>query len=357
MARAYDPSLVKAIAEGDHTIDADGLSVELRPVPDDARPHALDPRILANTLPKLSGAKSDVSMDDVVAMRKRPIKETRRIDDRRVSRTTRIMWLDGRGIPVHIWVPEDARTGAPVAVYLHGGGFCYGCVEERDPMLRYLASCAGCVVAYPEYRLAPENPYPAAVDDCAECIGWLAEHAGEYGFDIGKLVVLGDSAGGSLTNALVMRLIGTYPVKLAATMYALVDAYPQTRAMDFSFDRYACLNEQQAACRNRIERIKDAGVEPFYTANDLEMLKNPEISAWHAGDVSMFPRTVVAFSEFDFLRCQNERWAKRLQDEGVDVRCIMYCGCDHGFLERFGVEPQGEDFMNVVAGEMSALFG
>ena len=80
------------------------------------------------------------------------------------------------------------------------------------------------------------------------------------------------------------------------------------------------------------------------------------ISAWHAEDVSWYPRTVVAYSEFDFLRCQNERWARRLQDAGVSVRCVRYCGCDHGFLERFGTMPQAEDFINVAADEILRAF-
>ena len=356
MARTYDRALVDAIAKGARTIDVDGLRVELRPVPDDDRPFALDPRVLEATLPKLGGAKVDVAMDDVLSMRKRPIKPTFPIHTAEVERETRIMWLKGRGIPVHIWRPANVRPNAPLAVYLHGGGFCYGCVEERDPMLRYLSEQAGCFVAYPEYRLAPENPYPAAVDDCVECIGWLADHAGEYGYDPTKLAVLGDSAGGSLTYAMVQRLARTNPVMVAITMYALVDAWPQTRNSDFSYDVYEHLPEQEAACFNRVDRIKDAGVEPFYTNNDLDLLKHPEISAWHAEDVSWYPRTVVAYSEFDFLRCQNERWARRLQDAGVSVRCVRYCGCDHGFIERFGTMPQAEDFINVAAGEILRAF-
>ena len=356
MARTYDRSLVDTIASKAHVINDNGLAVELRPLPDDDRPHALDPRVLAATLPKLASPGVDVAMDDVMAMRKRPIKPTYPIHTGKVTRATRLMWLAGRGIPVHIWTPENARADAPLFVYLHGGGFCYGCVEERDPMLSYLAERAGCIVAYPEYRLAPENPFPAAVDDCAEGILWLAEHADEFGFDPAKLAVAGDSAGGSLTNAMVMRLVDQLPVKLAVTMYAMIDAWPPTRNSDFSYDAYDHLPEQEAACFNRIDRIKNAGVEPFYVDNDLDLLKHPEISAWHADDVSMFPRTVVAYSEFDFLRCQNERWARRLQDEGVDVRCVRYCGCDHGFLERFATMPQAEDFIDLVAGEMERAF-
>lgn len=357
MARTYDRALVDAIKQKAHVIDADGLKVELRPVPDDDREFALDPRILAATLPKLQGEEVVVPMDDILSMRKRAIKPTFPINEGEVSRITRIMWFDGRGISVHIWTPANKRDDAPIAVYIHGGGFCYGCVEERDPMLRYLADVTGCVVAYPEYRLAPEDPFPAAPNDCSNCIDWLAEHAEEYGFNIDKLVVIGDSAGGNLTNTMVQMQAEKHPVKLAATMYPLVDAYPPTRNMDFSYERYDHLPEQEAACYNRVERILNAGVEPFYTNNDEEALKDPLISAWYAEDLSIWPRTIVAYSEFDFLRCQDERWAKRLQDEGVDVRCVRYCGCDHGFLERFGTQPQAEDFIDIVAEEMERLFG
>ena len=145
MARTYDRSLVDTIASKAHVIDDNGLAVELRPLPDDDRPHVLDPRVLAATLPKLASPGVDVAMDDVLSMRKRPIKPIYPIHTSEVERETRIMWLKGRGIPVHIWRPANVRPNAPLAVYLHGGGFCYGCVEERDPMLSYLAERAGCI--------------------------------------------------------------------------------------------------------------------------------------------------------------------------------------------------------------------
>jgi acetyl esterase/lipase len=192
------------------------------------------------------------------------------------------MWLKGRGIPVHIWRTANVRPNAPLAVYLHGGGFCYGCVEERDPMLRYLSEQAGCFVAYPEYRLAPENPYPAAVDDCAECIGWLADHAGEYGYDPTKLAVLGDSAGGSLTYAMVQRLAHTNPVMVAISMYALVDAWPQTRNSDFSYDVYEHLPEQDKNVGRAFvlgllgHYALDSRAHPFVFAQQDEIIANAE---------------------------------------------------------------------------------
>lgn len=355
MARAYDRLLVDLIRKRARVIEADGLAIELRPVPDDDREHALDPRVLAATLPKLESPCADVSMRDVHAMRSRPPKPTNVIDGADIARTTTLVALPGRDIRMHLWVPSDIGECAPIVVYLHGGYFAFGSLEEREAMLRHLAWHAGCVVAYPEYRLAPECPYPAAVDDCEACIDWLAAHDEELGIDMGKLVVIGDSAGGSLANAMVMRGARTHPVALVVTMYAVIDSWPPTKESGFSYKSFACLPEQEQACRNRIDRIRFAGADLLYTAGDAEALRNPEICAWHADDVSMFPRTVVAYSEFDFLRCQNERWARRLAREGVDVRCVRYCGCDHGFIERFGTQPQAEDFVDLVVEEIERL--
>lgn len=357
MARSYDRALVARIGETARVIDVRGLPVELRPVPDDDREHALDPRVLASTIAKLEPHGADVPMSDVLAMRKRPVRPTFAADEDDVSFETRLIRLEDRAIYVHLWRPEGMAQGAPVAVYLHGGYFAFGCVEERDALLRHLAASAGCLVAYPEYRLAPECPYPAAVDDCEACVEWLAENAAELGIDATHVAAVGDSAGGSLANALAMRLAKRRPLSLVATMYAVVDSWPATKEMDFSYAEFECLPEQEVAVRNRIDRIRNAGADDLYTAGDSDELRNPEISAWHAPDVSMFPRTVVAYSEFDFLRCQNERWARRLWEEGVDVRCVRYCGCDHGFLERFGVAPQAEDFAELVAAEMRGVFG
>ena len=156
MARAYDRSLVDRMQAGVSHVVEDGLLIELRPVPDDDRQHALDPRVYEATLPKLSFAGKDLPLGDVHAVRRRPAKPTLAIGAREVRSETRLAWMGGHGIYVHLWIPNGLPEKAPVAVYLHGGFFAFGSVDERAHLLARLAELGDCVVAYPEYRLSGE---------------------------------------------------------------------------------------------------------------------------------------------------------------------------------------------------------
>ncbi|MCH4054257.1 MAG: alpha/beta hydrolase [Atopobiaceae bacterium] len=359
MARTYDEGLVGRIEKGVRHIDVDGLDVELRPIPDDDREHVLDPRVLELTLKKLHGAVTVVAMDDVIAMRSRPNKETHPIDDGHVTETRQIMYLEGRGIPLHLFRPDGLEGLAPVFLFIHGGGFSSGIIAGYVNAMRYLAQECGAVVAYPEYRLAPECPFPAAVDDCVDTLRWLGAHAEELGLDMVRLGIGGDSAGGSLTNAVVQVLQAEIPAKLVVDIYPVLDCNPDTRLTGFSYDKYPVIDEQREAAKMRVDRIKDSKVEPLYTLNDVSKLSGPLISAAYASDDVLrgFPRFVMVDSEYDYLRIQDEAFAKRMSGLGVDVRCIRYAGCDHGWLESTGVMPQGEDLCRVIAQEMRAIEG
>ncbi|MGH9039120.1 MAG: alpha/beta hydrolase fold domain-containing protein, partial [Acidimicrobiia bacterium] len=104
-------------------------------------------------------------------------------------------------VPVRIYTPAGAGPGPlPVLVWFHLGGFVFGSVDWIDPISRTLANRSGCVVVSVDYRLAPEHPYPAAVDDAWTAVTWVAEHAAEIGADPARLAVGGDSAGANLAT-------------------------------------------------------------------------------------------------------------------------------------------------------------
>jgi len=100
-------------------------------------------------------------------------------------------------IPLRIYAPREGE-GLPVLVYYHGGGFVIGDLDSHDSICRRIAVAADCLVVSVAYRLAPEAPYPAAVDDAMAAFDWCAEHVGEVGGDAARLAVGGDSAGGGL---------------------------------------------------------------------------------------------------------------------------------------------------------------
>ena len=101
------------------------------------------------------------------------------------------------GVPVRIYRPS-AEIALPVVVYLHGGGWTIGSAEQFDAITRQLANTSGAIVVSVDYRLAPEHPFPAPLDDCWSVLQWVAMHAAEFGGDGGRLAVAGDSAGGNL---------------------------------------------------------------------------------------------------------------------------------------------------------------
>jgi acetyl esterase len=100
------------------------------------------------------------------------------------------------GVPVRIYEPEGRPTG--LMVYFHGGGMCIGSIALMDNVAREIAHACGAVVVSVEYRLAPENPHPAPVEDCYAALVWMVEHAEELGFDPNRLALYGGSAGGGL---------------------------------------------------------------------------------------------------------------------------------------------------------------
>nr|WP_314783760.1 alpha/beta hydrolase [Olsenella uli] len=353
--RRYERSLVDKIEAGVKVIEEGGLPIECRPVPDDDRDHALDPRVVELFRRRKSGEFPTPQGNDIMSMRSRSNKETHQIDSGEVSERVVQMNFPDRVLQLFLFEPRDYQGRKPILVYLHGGGFTVGNIGQFRNALRLLADVSGCIVAYPEYRLAPETPFPGAVLDCNDTVEWIASHADELGIDSSKVALAGDSAGGSLANAATIMQRDTGRIKLIIEMYPLVDAGPVPP--EWSHDMYPCLPEQREVAMSRTDRIKNASQElpGLYCQGRTALGYDPLISATYYARLCEFPRTVVVASEFDYLRYQDEAFARKLSEEGVSVRCIRYLGCDHGFFETCGVMPQVEDLVNVMAGELNAL--
>lgn len=359
--RTYDPALIDAIESGAYITELegaglDGLKLELRPVPDDKREHAMDPRVFEQARRRLSGATSTPPIDDIVSLRERPNKVNYAIDDGSVSERVVLMNLGDRLIPLHIFEPcREKSNPAPVLAYFHGGGFTVGNIGQFRNPLRLIAQLSGCVVTFTDYRLAPECPFPCGVEDCSGTIDWLCEHAEELHVDPARIAIAGDSAGGSLSNAVAQLQKGRNRVKLVMEMYPLTDGGPIPDA--WSYDLYPMREDQAAEAKSRVDRFKGSGVElaATYTMGSHEQLLNPLVSAMYCKDMAAFPRTVVITADYDYLRYQGELFAKKLFDAGVDVRAIRYLGTDHGFFESCGIVPQVEDLCRVMADELARL--
>ena len=192
--RLYDKALVAKIHENQFTKEVDGIPVLFKPVPD-AEPAHLDPRLREIIIKKrtmfANRAKAGWTLS---SERYRPDKVTYDLIETPVDCTEQLIPIGGHKIDIYIYRTANIQPNAPVLVYLHGGGFTAGDIHLFGKQMQYIAEQSGAVVVFPEYRLAPENPFPAPVEDAWGTVQWVHAHAAELGADPAKLMVAGASA-------------------------------------------------------------------------------------------------------------------------------------------------------------------
>jgi len=215
--------------------------------------------------------------------------------------------LDAGGVPCRLYRP---RIGAPVALYVHGGGWMLHDLETHDAFCRELAHRTGWALLAVDYRRAPEHPYPAPLDDVETAARWLREEG--RGLRLGTEMVagIGDSSGANLLAGLTVRA--------PEILDALVLIYPPVDASA----EYA--DEANAAMDEPTMRAFWEAYAPGPAA------KNPEVSPLLA-DLSGFPPTLLITAEHDALRDQGEAFAAALVEAGVDVTAWRSLGSVHGF--------------------------
>lgn len=227
--------------------------------------------------------------------------------------------------------------------------------------MRFIAEQSGAIVAFPEYRLAPEAPFPAAIEDAQAALAWALDHAEELGLDPERVMVAGDSAGGSLACAVVLqdveRIISSCYLVFPGADMSCVD---ELEDYTWSWDDYPVVEEDRELAFGRIARIErschgTAEESPYVQGKTS--LKDPLVSVAYATDeqLAAFPPTVVAVSEYDYLRVGAEYFARRLAGQRVPVELVTYKGCDHGFFDLFGTEPQSEELCLAMAEKIRAL--
>jgi acetyl esterase len=223
-------------------------------------------------------------------------------------------------IPARAYRPEPGGERPGVVAYFHGGGWCLGTLDSFDAACRALANAAAAVVASVDYRLAPESPFPAAVEDAEAAVRWLAAHAGELGADPGRLAVAGDSAGGNLATIVARRLrdAGGPPVRFQALIYPALDAGLDTPSYRENAEGYGLT----AASMRRWWEVYLNGADGL----------QPDASPVRAGDLAGLPPTFVLTVDKDPLRDEGEAYARALEAAGVPVTLRRYDGAIHGFF-------------------------
>jgi len=247
-------------------------------------------------------------------------------------------------LPVRIYTP-DATGPRPVVAYFHGGGFVFCSIETHDGTCRRLANATGSAVVSVEYRLAPECPFPAAIDDCYAATVWSHEHAEELGADGRQLVVAGDSAGGNLAAvvAQMARDRGGPPIAFQVLVYPVIDGACDTPSYTENAEGYFL--ERQA-----MQWFWDQYLGPAGNCDD------PLASPNRAGDLSGLPPAVVITAEYDPLRDEGEAYAGALEAAGVPVTMLRYDGMIHGFASMPMLFPEADEAMERIGSALHTAF-
>ncbi|QSO52071.1 alpha/beta hydrolase [Alicyclobacillus curvatus] len=233
--------------------------------------------------------------------------------------------LPERNIPIRVYTPNESRE-LPLLLYFHGGGFCIGSLESHDVTCRHLANKLGWKVIAVDYRLAPEHPFPAGVEDCYAVAKWCSDNAPSLNINPSMIAVAGDSSGGTFATAVTImaRDRGTPP------LHKQVLIYPNT---EFHQSLVPSKYESYAECGSKY-LTTEQGIGQFWSwyMPDVRQAYDAYASPIKASHLSDLPPALVLTAEYDPLRDEGEAYAYRLQESGVRVRLIRYGGTIHGFL-------------------------
>jgi acetyl esterase len=256
--------------------------------------------------------------------------------------------IEGKGGKIRLRVvwPSQAEGALPALLYFHGGGFVVGGIETDDAFCRRLAKLAGCAVVSVGYRLAPEHPFPAAVEDAETAYRFLLEAAPSLGIDPARIAVGGCSAGGNLA-AVLCQIARDASLALPChqlLFYPLTDSLTKTGSRT-SFDRGYFLDGETIDWFDASYHGERAATEG----------KSFRASPLRRPDLSRLPSATIATAGFDPLRDEAIRYAERLAGARVPVKHLAAEGSIHGFA-LLPFLPEGQRIVTEAAASLRAAF-
>lgn len=249
-----------------------------------------------------------------------------------------------RSIKLRIYTPQLGKK-LPVMLYFHGGGWQKGSLNTHDSICRRLANKVGCIVVAVDWRLAPENKFPAALYDCQDVYKWIFDEGKTiYNFDINYVILAGDSPGGNLAAALSFKL-KTENEKLPLLQLLI---YP-TLDLKMTSETYQKYETGYLLTAKKMKYYIDNYIN---SAKDLE---NPLASPLAANNFEGLPTTYIITAGFDPLRGDGERYAKKLEEANVKTKYQCYPDMIHGFLHFTAFIPEIETIFDEIASSVKEL--
>jgi acetyl esterase len=245
-------------------------------------------------------------------------------------------------LPVRCYTPAGLPAQeSPGILYLHGGGLVAGSLDSHDAIARALAHFSRCRVLSLGYRLAPEHPFPAALEDACAAVRHLGAHAAALGMDGSRLAICGDSAGAALSAAACQALGGSGILKLQVLLCPILD-YSRRGGSRETFAR-GYLIDQETLDHDLKHCVPD-GADP----------KDPRLSPLLAADLSPVPATLVHTAEFDPLRDDGRDYFERLTHTGAALSYTCHAGMIHLFYGLGGVIPYARTAFERLGEEVQA---
>lgn len=280
--------------------------------------------------------------DDLAAVRQTPIPPTGKSPFVHIQEHY-ITGADSNEMLIKIYEPTE-RDGQklPALLWLHGGGYVLGHPNGEDFICEGFVQTANCVVMSPEYRLAPEHPYPAAIEDCYAALEWLASTADEWNIDLSRVAIGGASAGGGLVAALSLlaRDKGGPAICFQMPLYPMID------------DRNVTPSSHEITDSRVWNHANNAAAWKMYLGEHANGDISPYAAPRRAKSLAGLPPTYTCVGQLDPFRDETLEYVTRLAQAGVDVEFHLYPGGFHAFEH---VVPEAEISQRAKEGYMNAL--
>lgn len=281
----------------------------------------LDPDLIA--LRDRQPALQDLELTAIAAARdeqKRTLQRTASAPPTDVGIVSLRVPKGDHAILLRLFRPARLAPAAPCLLWMHGGGLILGFAGMEDARLATLASDAGCVIVSVDYRLAPEHPYPAAINDCRDAYGWLLDNAAALDVNPSRVAIGGASAGAGLAAALahVLKAGGGPQPVLQLLIQPMLDdrnVHPHEQAVEDAFT--------WTWARNRLAWTAYLG--------GLEGKPPAAAAAARADDFIGLPPALISIGMLDHFFDESVRYARALTDADIDVEFHTYAGAPHGF--------------------------
>lgn len=248
-----------------------------------------------------------------------------------VTRADDVVRYDGRDLPIRVYRPERTR-GRGTLLYIRGGGFVVGSLETHDTVVAELAARSGLVAIALDFRMAPEAPFPCAVEDCYGAVCGVIAEAARLGVDPDRIVIAGDSSGAN--QAVVVCMMARDRGGPALRGQALISP-----VLDFTRWKTGGADAP----------LLTGGEMEYYTRSyvpDPDGIGHPYVSPLVAGDFRGLPPAYIMGAELDSLLVDSEAYALRLRELGTEVELTIEPGIVHSAVRARGLSPRVADAWN-----------